>query len=45
VLPEAGASRVYVAVATLRRMGLSALVRIDDGYRLDPSVPVVVAQA
>jgi predicted ATPase len=42
VLPEAGASRVYVAVSTLRRMGLrDLLVRVDDGYMLDPDVAVV----
>ncbi|MBI2394115.1 MAG: hypothetical protein HYV09_31375 [Deltaproteobacteria bacterium] len=35
--PEAGANRVYVAIATLRRLGLRDLiVRTDEGYALDP---------
>ena len=42
VLPEAGASRVYVAVSTLRRMGLrELLVRVDTGYMLDPELAVI----
>jgi tetratricopeptide (TPR) repeat protein len=42
VLAEAGASRVYVAVSTLRRMGLrDVLQRQDTGYLIDPDVPVV----
>lgn len=41
LLPEAGATRVYTAVATLRRMGLKPyLLRGDDGYLLDPSAPM-----
>ncbi|MEM1034681.1 MAG: tetratricopeptide repeat protein [Myxococcota bacterium] len=41
LLPEAGKSRVYTAVATLRRMGLKRfLIRRDDGYLLDPEVPL-----
>jgi hypothetical protein len=41
VLPEAGASRVYVAVSTLRRMGLrDVLQRVDTGYLIDPNTPV-----
>jgi predicted ATPase len=41
VLPEAGASRVYVAVSTLRRMGLrDVLQRVDAGYLIDPNTPV-----
>ena len=41
VLAEAGATRVRVAVATLRRLGLaSVLLTRDDGYLLDPRVPV-----
>ncbi len=41
LLPEAGKSRVYTAVATLRRMGLKRfLIRRDDGYLLDPKVPL-----
>ena len=39
VLPEAGANRVYVAVATLRKLGLrDLLLSRDDGYLLDPAV-------
>jgi len=35
---EAGANRVYVAVATLRQLGLrEVLVRRRDGYLLDPA--------
>ncbi|MEL6179654.1 MAG: tetratricopeptide repeat protein, partial [Myxococcota bacterium] len=41
--PEAGTNRVYVAVTTLRNLGLrDLLVYRDEGYLLDPSVPVVV---
>lgn len=39
LLPRAGANRVYVAVTTLRKMGLrDLLVRSDSGYLLDPEV-------
>lgn len=39
--PEAAQTRVYTAVAVLRRMGLRhLLVRRDDGYLLDPSTPI-----
>lgn len=42
VLPEAGASRVYVAISTLRRMGLRDLLqRVDDGYLIDPDAAVI----
>lgn len=42
VLPEAGTERVYTAVATLRRLGLrKVLLQRDDGYLLDPEVPLV----
>ncbi len=38
---EAGAGRVYTAVATLRRLGLrGVLLRRDDGYLLDEAVTV-----
>ncbi len=38
-LPEAGSNRVYVAISTLRKLGLSELLqRWDGGYRLDPAV-------
>lgn len=41
VMPSAGASRVYTAIGTLRRMGLKqALLRRDDGYLLDPSLSI-----
>jgi hypothetical protein len=41
VLPEAGTSRVYTAVAQLRREGLrDVLLRRDDGYLLDPAIAV-----
>jgi predicted ATPase/predicted negative regulator of RcsB-dependent stress response len=44
VMPEAGASRVYVAVSTLRRMGLrDYLQRADDGYLIDPDARLVEA--
>jgi hypothetical protein len=43
VLPQAGASRVYVALGTLRRLGLrGVLVSRDGGYLLDPKVPIAV---
>lgn len=36
VSPGAGARRVYVAIATLRKMGLGAgIARVDEGYTLD----------
>jgi hypothetical protein len=39
---DSGATRVYTAVATLRRMGLRHyLLRRDDGYFLDPAVPLL----
>lgn len=38
---EAGKNRVYVALNTLRKVGLrEVLQRFDDGYRLDPSMTV-----
>jgi predicted ATPase len=41
VLRAAGAHRVQVAIATLRQLGLRAhLTSRDDGYLLDPSLPV-----
>jgi predicted ATPase len=43
VLPQAGASRVYVALGTLRRLGLRGLlVSRDGGYLLDPKVPIAL---
>jgi hypothetical protein len=42
-LPEAGSNRVYVAISTLRQLGLGELIqRWDGGYRLDPQVPLVI---
>jgi tetratricopeptide (TPR) repeat protein len=42
-LPSSAASRVYVAISTLRKLGLeSILIRDDAGYRLDPAVPMTV---
>jgi hypothetical protein len=41
VLHDAGTSRVYTAVAQLRREGLrDILQRRDDGYLLDPNVAI-----
>jgi predicted ATPase len=41
VLHGAGMSRVYTAIAQLRREGLrDVLLRRDEGYLLDPSVPL-----
>ena len=41
VIRSAGANRVYVAIATLRKLGLGrVLMSGKDGYRLDPDVPV-----
>lgn len=41
VVPSAGANRVYVALTTLRNMGLRGiLISRDDGYLLDPALPV-----
>jgi hypothetical protein len=45
VLPRAGASRVYVAVATLRQLGLRDMLRsAPGGYLLDPELPTVLAE-
>ncbi len=41
VLPRAGASRVYVSITSLRKMGLrDALERTTDGYRLASAVAI-----
>ncbi|HEY8211528.1 MAG TPA: tetratricopeptide repeat protein, partial [Myxococcaceae bacterium] len=43
VLPAAAANRVYVALATLRKMGLKAvLISTSSGFFLDPAVLFVV---
>lgn len=40
IAPESAANRVYVAMATLRKLGLrDLLMNDDDGYFLDPEVP------
>jgi tetratricopeptide (TPR) repeat protein len=40
--PTAATSRVYVALSTLRKLGLGdALIKDDEGYRLDPEVPIL----
>lgn len=41
VMPSAGANRVYVALTTLRKLGLrKVLLSQEDGYLLDPAVPI-----
>ena len=46
LLARAGANRVYVAMTTLRKMGLrDLLVRTDSGYVLDPEVPLRIIEA
>ena len=41
MVPSAGANRVYVALTTLRKLGLRKyLLSQDDGYLLDPAMPV-----
>lgn len=45
VLPKAGASRVYVALSTLRRLGLRDLLLSRRGsYLLDPAVRVELGE-
>ena len=45
-LESAAASRVYVAISTLRKAGLKAeLQRTEAGYLLDPTVKVVIEDA
>ncbi len=42
ILPRSGASRVYVSITSLRKMGLrDALDRTADGYSLDPAVRII----
>ncbi len=44
VLPEAATNRVYVAIATLRKLGLAGVLRTsDEGYLLDHAVPLELA--
>jgi predicted ATPase/predicted negative regulator of RcsB-dependent stress response len=43
MLPEAAANRVYVALASLRKMGLrQVLISRDDGYLFDPTVELTL---
>ena len=43
-IPEAGANRVYVALARLRQLGLREVIEQGDGgYRLKPGAPFRVA--
>lgn len=40
---EAAANRLYVALSTLRKLGLGDRVeRVEGGWRLDPRAPVTV---
>jgi len=46
VIRDAGASRVYVALGTLRKLGLrDVILSRDGGYLLDPQVKIVVVGA
>ncbi len=41
MLPRAGATRVYTAIASLRRLGLrDVLLSVEHGYLLAPAVPL-----
>jgi hypothetical protein len=41
MLARAGATRVYTAIASLRRLGLrDVLLSVDHGYLLAPGVPI-----
>lgn len=41
VMPSAGANRVYVALTSLRKLGLrTVLLSREDGYLLDPATPM-----
>ena len=43
VLPDAASNRVYVAMATLRKLGLAPILHTsDDGYRLALDAPIEV---
>ena len=42
MLEQAALRRIYVAVGELRKLGLELIETAEDGYRLDPSVPVRV---
>jgi hypothetical protein len=39
ILPDAGRARVYMAISTLRKLGLAPLMeRTDEGYRFTPGL-------
>ncbi|MEZ4337917.1 MAG: tetratricopeptide repeat protein [Sandaracinaceae bacterium] len=40
ILEKAARQRLYVLVNTLRKLGLDALETTDEGWRLDPAVPI-----
>jgi hypothetical protein len=41
MIARAGATRVYTAIASLRRLGLrNVLLRVDGGYLLVPAIPL-----
>ncbi len=42
ILEKAARQRLYVLVNTLRKLGLDALETTDDGWRLDPAIPLCV---
>ncbi len=45
MLARAGATRVYTAIASLRRLGLrEVLLSSEQGYMLAPGVPIELAQ-
>jgi hypothetical protein len=45
MLARAGATRVYTAIASLRRLGLrDVLMSTDQGYMLAPGVPIELAE-
>jgi hypothetical protein len=42
ILPKAGATRVYTALSTLRRLGLrDVLIRTEGGYLFRSDIPIV----
>lgn len=46
LLPESGKARVYVAIQTLRDLGLRQVLETgSEGYRLDPDIPVHVVDS
>jgi len=42
ILEKAARQRLYVLINTLRKLGLDALQTTEDGYRLDPDVPLSI---